>query len=127
MNHWSAGYVGMPWLKDEFDCGTLVERVRREQFGHEIQLTPARRAGPFGRNAQIRQETDSRACQTLTPKDGDLVLLICKARAQHVGVYCVIDGQPWVLHNGQGTGVRLMPLWSLEKWGYRVEGYYQWI
>lgn len=124
--HWSDPFIGMPWKEGVFDCGSLIELVRRDVFRHEIHLTSDRRSGPFGRNAQVRAEVQSRADRTDTPADGDLVLLICKARLQHIGLYCVIGAEPWVLHNGQGTGVVLRRVRELEKWGFGVEGYYRW-
>jgi len=123
--HWSARYLGLPWTIST-DCGWLVEKVRAEVFGQLIALTPQRRPGAFGRNQQIRAEVSARAVHTDQPADGDIVLLICRARAQHVGLYCLIDGEPWVLHNGQGLGVTRMRVRELARHGYGVEGYYRW-
>jgi hypothetical protein len=125
--HWSDRYLGLPYDEQAFDCAALAERVRREVFGQDLHLPSERRPGPFGRSAQISQNIADCAVQTFTPADGDGVLLVCNGRLQHIGMYCVIAGEPWVVHNQAGQGVTRRRVRELAKWGYRIEGYYQWI
>ena len=126
MAHWSDKFVGLPYDEKAFDCAGLAERVRLEVFGQELHLPSERRPGPFGRSAQISQNIDDFAVQTFTPADGDGVLLLIKGRLQHVGMYCDIAGEPWVLHNNTGLGVTRRRVRDLGKWGYKIEGFYKW-
>lgn len=125
--HWSEKYLGLPHIEGEFDCAALAEQVRREVFGHNLQLPSARRAGPFGRSGQIAEHLADYAVPTDTPQDGDGVLLVVKSRLQHIGLYCVIGGEAWVIHNMDGQGVTRRRVRDLDRWGMRIEGYYRWI
>lgn len=127
--HWSDQYLGLPYDEQTFDCAGLAERVRREVFGHDLHLPSERRKGSFGRSAQISENIDDFAVRTSTPEDGDGVLLLAKGRIQHVGLYCLISGEPLILHNSKGLGVtrRYMRELTKSKWGYTIEGFYKWI
>lgn len=125
--HWSDTYVGRQYISGEFDCADLAAAVRREVFAQDIQLPTERRPGPFGRNAQIADLQADYADCTEQPADGDAVLLNVRGRLQHIGVYCLIDGEPWVLHNAMDARqVVRQRLRDLTMYGYRVGGYYKW-
>lgn len=125
--HWSDRFLGAPYAPDVFDCAVLVERVRREVFGHELHLPAERRPGPWGRALQLRRHLPDYCVPTGEPRDGDAALIRVRASEQHVGLYCLISGEPWILHNIDRSSVHRIRLRDLEKWGYRVEGYYRWL
>lgn len=134
--HWSSAYIGRPYIEGEFDCGELARLVQREVFGREILIPTERgyvgQASPIGRfRAMERQiEAAAPACAepTTLPKEGDAVLLKSRGYLQHVGIYCFVDGEPWVLH---ATDASMMVVRTrireLEIRGLKVEGYYRWI
>jgi len=125
--HWSEAYLGMPYVPGAFDCAGLAELVRREVFRHGLTLPSDRRPGPFGRNAQIHENLADFAIRTETPQDGDGVLIIARGRLQHIAIYCLIGAEPWALHNIDKSSVHRIRVRELEKWNYRIEGYYRWI
>jgi hypothetical protein len=124
--HWSDDYLGLQY-SEAFDCAAFAEKVRREVFGHDLTLPSDRRDGPFGRNAQLTNAVPDFAVPTDTPAEGDGVLLVARGRVQHIGIYCVLAGEPWVIHNAEGVGVTRRRLREIGKWGFRVEGVYRWI
>jgi hypothetical protein len=133
--HWSQQYVGRIYIEGEFDCADLARVVHREQFGREIRL-PAHRwhAGLAGAGrlramtAQIEALKDDYAVRTLQPREGDGVLLIGRGHLDHIGIYCVIEGVPWVLHAASNARqVVLHRVRDLPAQGLTVEGFYRWI
>lgn len=136
MSHWSSAYIGRPYLEAEFDCGELARLVQREVFGREI-LIPVERdymgeAGPVARframARQIAAEAPRLAEPTTLPKDGDAVLLKSRGYFQHIGIYCFVDGEPWVLHASDASmQVVRTRVRELEIRGLRIEGFYRWI
>ena len=126
--HWSAGYVGLPYVKDEFDCAGLVERVLSEVFGWELNLPKERAADLAGLSAQILDSQKDFALPVDPPLEGDGVLMVGRGRINHVGVYCEIGGEGWVLHNMRRAGqVCLHRVREIDRYGLSVEGYYRWI
>lgn len=132
MAHWTDRFVGPN--DPQTDCGDLVQRVLREQFGREVAL-PSERwyAGAAGRErlrlmaAQLREAVPALAVPTEQPAEGDLVLMHSGAAVMHAGVYCAIGGEGWVLHAAERLrAVILTRVRELEVKGYRLEGYYRW-
>lgn len=61
------------------------------------------------------------------PKEGDVVLMLCRNRPSHVGVYCDVNGEPSVLHAMENAGmVVLHRIRDLPKVFLSVEGFYKW-
>lgn len=125
--HWSAQYVGLPYVPDEHDCAALAERVQREVFGRDVHLPKERADGLRGLTQQIEALKLDYAERTETPVDGDAVLMVGRGRLDHIGVYCLIGGQPYVLHAMRRVGsVCLHRIRELHELGLTVEGYYRW-
>jgi hypothetical protein len=124
MIHWSDRYLGIPYAVA--DCAQLAERVRREVFGQDMRLPTERASGTFGRSAQIGAHLSEYAARTDAPRDGDGVLLYAHGRLQHIGLWCVIGDEPWVLHTVEGQGAHRLRLRDLARAGYRLEGVYRW-
>lgn len=126
--HWSDAYIGRDYIAGSQDCAALAETVAREVLGVEVALPGERRGGVFGPAAQIARNKDNVAQRLDEPEDGQPVLLIARARLQHIGVMCQLAGEWWVLHADQGAGfVVRQRLRDLGRHGYTVEGFYQWI
>lgn len=126
MPHWSDAYVDLPYIPIEQDCAEVAAKVQREVFGNDVVVPSERRASVFGLSAQIAALKDDYGVRTETPQDGDAVLLL-HCRRYHIGVYCVIDGVPHVLHalKSWGSTVRTR-ISRLATLGYTIEGYYKW-
>ena len=135
MSHWSDAYVGRTYVEDEFDCADLARSVQAEVFDHELHL-PAERwyAGLSGPQKLQAMHDQLQACQrdvatpTDAPREGDAVLLVSRGRIDHIGIYCLIGGEPWVLHATSGANqVVRTRLRQLDLYGYKVEGFYRWL
>lgn len=125
--HWSDKYVGLPYIEVEQDCAALAARVQREAFGREIRLPSERCHGLRSLSAQIVSLRDDYGKPTEAPVDGDAVLMIGRGRLSHIGVYCVIDDAPYVLHAMRNAHqVVRHRLRELPNQGLAVEGFYRW-
>jgi hypothetical protein len=134
MAHWSDAYVGLPYVDGEFDCAELARTVQLEVFRRAIDLPTERQylgldgvAKVRAMNAQLAACRDDYGVQTSTPQEGDAVLIVSRGRLDHIGLYCLINGEAWVLHAASGinqvvrTRLRELPLY-----GYSLEGFYAW-
>jgi len=127
--NWSTRYLGTPYQLGDADCAALVCKVRAEVFaGHVPTETDVERLqSALGRSGQIQDGVSAFGIKTEQPTEGDVVLMMCRARPSHVGVYCEIDNVPYVLHAMQNAGqVVLHKLDDLPKVQLAVEGFYQW-
>lgn len=125
MPHWSDAYLDIPHA--QLDCGELVERVLREQFGRDVTFPRKQRPGLIHRSGLITDHADEFATRIGLPVDGCGVLMIVRGRLAHIGLYCDIDGTGHVLHSDSlfGASVRL-PLFRMQPPRYRIEGFYAW-
>lgn len=124
--HWSDSYIDIAHA--ELDCAQLVERVLREQFGRTDLHFPHRQADDLEhRSALIVRSQADFAERIEEPVDGCGVLMFARGRKAHIGLYCVIQGMPYVLHSDALFGASMRhPLVRLPRC-YRVEGFYQWL
>jgi len=124
--HWSQHYIGNPY-DEANDCAAFAERVQREVFDREVHLPSERAEGLRGQTAQIRACVDCHGELTELPADGDAVLLIGRGRLNHIGIYCLINGVPYVLHAMKSAGqVVLHKVRELDRHGLTIEGFYKW-
>jgi len=65
--------------------------------------------------------------KTDIPEEGDAVLMMCRGRPSHIGIYCVVNNEPCVLHAMENAGmVVLHRIRELNRVFLTVEGYYAW-
>lgn len=129
MAHWSEPYIGEPYVKGEADCARLLCRVRREVFKLPVpdQAEVDRAASRFGRLAQMEEGVEAFGREVDLPQDGDAVLMLCRGRPSHIGVFCLVDGERCVLHAVENLGmVVLHRLRDLPKCQLMIEGFYRW-
>lgn len=110
------------------DCAQLVERVLHEQFGRADIHFPRRQADDLAhRSALITGHQADFAARIEEPVDGCGVLMMARGRRAHIGLYCLIQDSPYVLHSDAlfGKSVRIPMSRLLLR--YRIEGFYQWI
>ena len=127
--HWAEAYVGRPYIEGRHDCADFVADVLRERFGREIAL-PAHGAGVREWDRQIAAMKGVYARRTAAPREGDGVLMAAAARRRslghHIGVWCAVGPEPYVLHCLKGTGSILHPLRELSVRALVLEGVYRW-
>lgn len=127
MRHWSDRYLGRPYIEGEYDCAELCRQVLYAEFGRMVAIPVERGTIPHGLSAQIAAHRDDLARRTLEPREGDGVLMRGRGRVNHLGIFCRIDGEPWVLHAHKGAGqVVRSRVRDLAGQGLPVEGYYRW-
>lgn len=125
MAHWTERYLGIPHA--ELDCGQLVERVLREQFGRNVRFPRRQHDDLAHRSSLIVDHAADFAEPIAAPVDGCGVLMWARGRRAHIGLYVVVEGIPYILHSDQATGSSVLsPLHRLPAW-YRIEGYYAWL
>lgn len=127
--HWSAPYIGQPYVLGEADCARLVCRIRAEVFGAPVpdDTDVQRAASAYGRALQMAEGVTHFADRIECPAEGDVVLMTCRGRPSHVGVYCVVDGEPSVLHALASPGMVVRHrLRDLGRVRLAIEGFYRW-
>ena len=71
------------------------------------------------------------ARRTTSPREGDGVLMAAAGRARsighHIGIWCAVGAEPYVLHCLKGSGSILHPLRDLSGRALVLEGVYRWI
>ena len=142
-SHWAESYIGRPYVEGAHDCADFVVAVMRERFGRELAL-PAHGAGTRAWDRQIaalkgvyavRRRASRRRRAELwgtmgTPREGDGVLMAAAARrhslGHHIGIWCAVGGEPYVLHCLKGVGSILHPIRDLDRRALVLEGVYRW-
>lgn len=127
--HWSDNYIGSPYETGEADCARLIARVRQEVYGLPVpsDVEVDRAASRLGRVGQMGDLVEMYGQRTDEPDEGDVVLMLCRARPSHVGVYCIVDNEPCVLHAMENAGMVVRHrLRDLPKVFLTVEGFYKW-
>jgi len=127
--HWAEAYIGRPWVAGEHDCADFVVAVLREQFGRELAL-PAHAASVRGWDRQIAELRADYAVPTISPQDGDGVLMVARGarllRRYHLGLWAGVNGEAHVLHCQDGAGSILHPIRDLGLRALELEGIYRW-
>ena len=129
MTHWAEKYIGQPYVRGEADCAHTLAMVRREVFGLQVpdDIEVERKASNLGRVGQMVDLVAEYGERTDSPQEGDAVLMMCKGRPSHIGAYCIVNGEPSVLHAMESAGmVVLHRIRDLERVFLTVEGYYTW-
>lgn len=129
-SHWSDAYIGRPYMAGSADCAHLAAEVRREVF-HDASVATIERieraASALGRVHQVEELAARHGRRTAAPADGDAVLMLCRGRPSHVGIYCLIGTDAYVLHAMANAGEAVRHrLRDLPRVGLAVEGFYQW-
>ena len=126
--HWTDNYVGREYIEGVQDCAELVEVVNREVFDRAINLPSERESNVFKQAQQLFGYLDDNCYRVdLTEaEDGDVVLMICRGRLSHSGVYCKIGRTHYVLHNVKTSGCTVFQkIDELPISGLKFEGVYR--
>ena len=123
--HWSQNYIGQPYA--EANCAQLATQVQLEVFGKTVQLPDDIAPQLRGQSRQIESMQALIAYPVEQAIEGDAVLMKCRGCLSHVGVYCEINNQPYVLHSMKNAAQTVMHrLADLTKVGLSFEGFYRW-
>lgn len=129
MAHWSDNYIGLPYEIDTADCARLLSKVRKEQFSKPVpdDIEVDRAVSRLARFEQMQSLVQEFGIKTNEPTEGDAVLMLCRGRPSHIGVYCIVDGVECVLHAMENVGMVVRHrLCDLPKAWLTVDGYYTW-
>ena len=129
MSHWSEKYIGQPYATGSADCARLAGQVRREVFNQPVpsETEVERAESRLKRVGQMSDLVSTYGIATETPNEGDVVLMYCRGRPSHIGVFCVVDGEPSVLHAMENAGMAVLhKIRELNRVFLSVEGYYKW-
>ena len=129
MKHWSEKYIGQEYATNTADCARLLAKVRVEQFRLPVpsDIEIDRAASRLGRVGQMSDLVKAYGQKTSSPQEGDAVLMMCRGRPSHIGVYCIVNNEPCVLHAMENAGmVVLHRIRELNRVFLTVEGYYAW-
>jgi len=127
--HWSEQYIGRPYKLGDADCAALCIDVIESEFNGDLpEFCKTYRAGTRLRRARQLDELAKQATQkTETPNEGDIVLMMCRGRPSHVGIYCLVDNEPSVLHAMENAKMVVRhKLRDLPRYFLEVEGFYKW-
>jgi cell wall-associated NlpC family hydrolase len=127
--HWSEQYIGRPYKLGEADCAALCIDVIENEFTGQVPdfCKTYRENTRLKRAEQLEQLAKQATVQTDNPDEGDIVLMLCKGRPSHVGIYCLANNEPSVLHAMENVKmVVLHRIRDLPRYFLAVEGYYKW-
>ena len=129
MTHWAEKYIGQPYNRGDADCAHTLAKIRKEVFGLDVptDIEVERKASRLGRLGQLVDLVAEYGEPTDNPQEGDAVLMLWKNRHSHIGAYCIVNGEPCVLHAMESAGmVVLHRIRELDRVFMSVEGYYAW-
>jgi cell wall-associated NlpC family hydrolase len=127
--HWSEQYIGRPYKLGEADCAALCIDVIENEFSGEVpDFCKTYRENTRLKRAEQLEELAKQATQkTETPSEGDIVLMRCRGRPSHVGIYCLVDNESSVLHAMENAKMVVRhKLRDLPRYFLEVEGFYKW-
>lgn len=127
--HWSENFIGKPYALGDADCAALVTEVRERVFNEPVPeaIQVMRENTRLKRIEQLETLARSVVNKIESPEDGDVVLMMCRGRPSHVGVFCVVDGEDCVLHAMENAKMVVRHrIRDLPKFFLEVEGYYRW-
>jgi cell wall-associated NlpC family hydrolase len=127
--HWSTKYIGKPYELGQADCAALVADVRENEFKSLVPnfVKTYRENTRLKRVEQLESLAKEATERTDNPQEGDVVLMMCRGRPSHVGVYCFVDGENCVLHAMENAKMVVRhKIRDLDKFFLSVEGYYKW-
>lgn len=107
-----------------WDCADLTLAVQRELFGRSAFIPEDRKEA----RRQMRSIMSANLTRTDNAVDGDVVIMreVGRTRADHVGTYLVVGGEPCVFHTTEKTDCIFTRLRHLEDLGLSIEGIYTW-
>lgn len=127
--HWSARWLGRPYVRGVYECGEFVVDVEAAEFGRALALPHAHSVRE--RDRLVRALERELAEATPAPAEGDGVLMRARGRrsavGHHLGVWCGLSEGPHVLHLTPGLGSCVHAIASLPERDLELVGVYRWL
>lgn len=127
--HWSDKYIGRPYNLGDSDCAALCIDVIEQEFDGKLPdfCQTIRQTTRLKRAQQLEELAKQATELTDNPAEGDIVLMLCRNRPSHVGIYCIVDNEPSVLHAMENAKMTVRHrIRDLPRFFLAVEGYYKW-
>ena len=127
--HWSDKYIGRPYSLGDADCAALAIDVIEQEFNGVLPsfCKTYRENTRLKRVEQLDHLAKQATDKTDFPEEGDVVVMLCRGRPSHIGIYCVVDNEPSVLHAMENAKMVVRHrIRDLPKIFLAVEGYYKW-
>ena len=126
---WFEKYIGLPYIKEEYDCAEFARCVLRDELNLNIPI-PSERSWR-GKDAQtILDFGNNFVCRTDEPKEFDAVVMRIKGSrlviGSHFGLFVVNGGIKYVIHCMSGIGVIMTQIGKLNAINLELEGFYSW-
>lgn len=117
-------YIFIEWKHAAFCCGDYVRLVLKDYLGADLK--PVRHSGTPKAAAEALANTEQRRLfdEIPEPEEFCVVEMSRLRNADHVGVYVVVDGKPYITHCEPSTGVCLSTVKEITE-HYRITGYYR--
>lgn len=124
MQHWTSKYLTLKYK--DYNCSKFVEFVLRDHFGIKYEF-PQSKGSLFNQSMQIKESLPVFCRETVTPTEGDLILMSGIRRLCHVGMLVVVNGKKYVFHTESSMKTAaLHEFKDLSYFGYFIEGFYTW-
>ena len=126
MDNWTNAYIGKEHTTT-YDCAELCMEVQREHYKRVVNVPNSRVHYERGNNYNntIENYVYSLFDKVEVPEDGDIVLMANGRMLNHVGVFVVLNGAKYVLHNLERIGTILQKVKDVHKYTLTVQGYYR--
>ena len=126
---WFEKYVGLPYVKGEYDCAEFARCVLHNELRLDIPI-PSERSWR-GKDAQsILDFGNEFVFRTDEPRDFDAVVMRIRGDrlilGSHVGLFAINGGIKYVIHCMSGIGVIMTQVGRLSAINLELEGFYRW-
>jgi hypothetical protein len=121
---WHEKYLGISY--EQKNCAELVSFVLRNELN--LYSTANYIDGLDHANSKNSfDDYSSIVCEIGVPTDKCAVVLSHGLDQGHIGIVCMINNQPYVLHSMRSRGSSLQTISALIQVGYKVDGFYKWL
>lgn len=118
-------YRWLEWQAAAFCCWDYVRLVLRDYLGAELDAVGVDVGGPLEAARQLKTNAQRKAFVRLDKPEPFCVVELQQFRSpEHVGVYVIVDGKPYITHCERGSGVLLSTLGEIQE-RYKITGFYR--
>lgn|SRR5690625_1411932 len=120
-----APYRFMEWQAVGFCCWDYVRLVLHDYLGAELNAVRSTISGPIQAAQALKESAQRNAFERIENPEPFCVVEMQQFRSpDHVGVYVMMDGKPYITHCERDSGVLLSTRAEIEE-HYKIVGYYR--